>query len=186
MTAKDRIPRSLFTARPDASDDEPNFQIVRTPPKGKGGGVVITHDLIGCKTHYWKRRTLPCNPQSCEACDEGHPCRWHGYLALWNQRTKRIHVLEITSNAVPQIDDYFKRYGTLRGAEIIVERVPQKPNGKVFATLTQSGIPGDLLPPHPDLETFLTKLWDVSYAQSAANPRYANKPTNGAPIQCEP
>lgn len=48
-----------------------SFQIVRTPTGPGITAIVTSPDLLGCFTHYWKGRTMPCEGQGCTSCANG-------------------------------------------------------------------------------------------------------------------
>lgn len=46
----------------------PSFPIVRTPPAKPLIGIITSEDLVGCYTHYYKGRTVPCDGKACQQC----------------------------------------------------------------------------------------------------------------------
>jgi len=51
----------------------PAFPIVRTPPGRAFLGVITSENLVGCYTHYFKGRTMPCESAQCHLCQIGDP-----------------------------------------------------------------------------------------------------------------
>ena len=51
----------------------PAFPIVRTPPGRALRAIVTSLDLVGCFTHYYKGRTIPCEGAGCRLCMTDDP-----------------------------------------------------------------------------------------------------------------
>lgn len=49
----------------------PAFPIVRTPISRPLTAIVTSPNLVGCYTHYFKGRTIPCEGSGCRLCMEG-------------------------------------------------------------------------------------------------------------------
>lgn len=49
----------------------PAFPIVRTPPGRAFSGIVTSPNLVGCFTHYYHGRTIPCEGDGCRLCMAG-------------------------------------------------------------------------------------------------------------------
>lgn len=49
----------------------PAFPILRTPPGRSISAIITSPDLIGCFTHYYKGRTVPCEGTGCRLCLNG-------------------------------------------------------------------------------------------------------------------
>ena len=49
----------------------PAYPIVRTPISRPLVAIVTSPNLVGCYTHYWKGRTIPCEGPECPLCMAG-------------------------------------------------------------------------------------------------------------------
>lgn len=165
-----------WTSRPDDRDSAPHHQIIRAKPGKTTQGVVLSLDLIGAYTHYWKGRTTPCNPPACPACDAGHKPRWYGYLALWNPATAAVAILEITTAAVPAIETYLARHGSLRYAQIMATRANRKPNSRLIVSFQAAPYSGPHGPEPPDLPAHLSHMWEAT-----SKPAPNRQPTEADP-----
>ncbi len=48
-----------------------SFEIVRAPIGQPLTAIVTSDHLVGCYTHFWKRRTIPCEGSGCRLCLDG-------------------------------------------------------------------------------------------------------------------
>lgn len=139
-----------------------NYQIVRSNKKnGLNLTMIALGDIVGAATH-WKQQTYPCmKPRfKCPFCVDGHRARWCGYFAAWWPHERRKVACEITPSAVPAFDEYAKNRGTIRGAEVRLRRVNNRPNGLLVASLEPAELsPGQVLPTAFDVQDCLTKTW---------------------------
>jgi len=60
-----------FTHDVPADPRGPSFPIVRTPLGRPLIAIVTSPDLVGCYTHYYKGRTIPCEGSGCNLCLDG-------------------------------------------------------------------------------------------------------------------
>ena len=162
--AKDRNTPSIFSTRPEPRDVSIRYRIVRCGPKAPLRATILSTELVGCYTHYWHGRTLPCCPQSCPACDESQPRRWHGYLAITGKDQLDLEILEITAAASAAFAAYLDRFPTLRGAQLRLQRVGAKANGRLDSTLWPPTESTNSLPTEPDVEAILLAMWEASWA----------------------
>jgi hypothetical protein len=132
--------------------------------------------MIGCKTHFTKGRTSPCEGLKCEACNEGRPWRWHAYLAILAGEGKEKCILELTAQAAEQLETHIKGYGSLRGAEMLAERPSKRPNGRVRIAVRLNGTPPASLPDAPKIETIMLHIWGLDDRQIVESK--AKKPFN--------
>jgi hypothetical protein len=155
-------PMPRFSNAPPADQKEFALPIMRTPAHGKFQAIVTSEDLLGCNTHWWGGRTVPCEAPDCEACREGSPYRWHAYCSAFIPKTA-IHVLfECTAQASETLVQYRVAHGTLRGCLIDAYRWRSAPNGRVIIRATPAAQPPDTLPKPPDLLKVLTVIWQLN------------------------
>ncbi len=135
--------------------------IRRTPPHGSLLAVVTSIDLVGTRTHFWQRRTMPHEKIKCEACKAGLPTRWHSYLSAWDHHTKMHFLFELTAQAAQHFVTFRKAHGTLRGCLFKASRWRQIPNGRVLIECKPFDIVSHPIPEAPDLITVLSILWNL-------------------------
>lgn len=156
-----------WTNRKEDNDPTRNFKLFRCPRSGSLTGVIVSPDMIGTGTHFWKNRTMPCTGKSCPACRDGFNPRWYGFLGIWSPKTDRLGILEITEAASDEVDRYYDRHKTLRGAQIKVSRQGNRPNGRVLADLTTGTIDPERLPPAIDIKATLLRMWELTTTADA-------------------
>lgn len=153
---------------PNWSHDVPSDRTVyglplrRTPPRGSLIGVITSPDLLGCDTHYWKQRTIPCERPNCEACASGMPFRWHSYCSLWIPKLSEHALWEIPAQAAEQLLLYKQAHGTLRGCLVEAWRSGSRPNGRVCLRTKPADLTKAVLPPAPDLYVLLSVIWNIA------------------------
>lgn len=135
--------------------------LIRTPANGKLTLAITTDDLIGCPTHWYGGRTVPCDADYCQPCNEGYPWRWHAYIAGLLPQNRRHVICEFTAQAAEVIANYRKTHTTLRNAILTAQRHRNRHNGRVLVTLTP-GDPQHLnLPAAPDIAKALALIWNI-------------------------
>lgn len=135
--------------------------LIRTP-QGKSLCLIATaENLIGCYTHYWGGRTLPCEAPNCKACDEGQPYRWHGYLAAWNPNLNKQYIFEFTNQAAEEFVLYREHHGTLRGCNFIARRMGSSANAKVEIRTKPADLNVIQLPPEPNVIRAMSMIWGL-------------------------
>ena len=149
-------------------DEDLQFPLVRVGPGGKFKAVILSTCLLCRRTHWWNGRTCPCWGDGCAACAVNTEARWHAYLAVIDQHSAKIQIIELTAKAVKPVRDWIDDFGSCRGALLELNRVTKKPNGRLFASLSRGPIAVELLPPSPDVERLLNKCWGVDHAPSIA------------------
>lgn len=146
------------------------FRLMRTPTSRPLQGYVISHQLLGCPTHYVGNRTIPCEAPHCQACESGIGWRWHGYLLVYLDSVSEIIIFEMTAISAQAFNDYYTRYGTLRGCLFKAERQNSRNNGRVLIQTK----PGDMtrinLPKDIDLRRLLCHIWNIPPNQIENNP----------------
>ncbi len=146
------------------SPDDPNehsLPLVRCPAIKSISGILLNEDLLGTNTHYYHGRTIPCDDQTCPACDDGVPWRWHFYVGLWGQSSHRTCLFEMTAKAADPLKTYRKAYGTLRGCHLTAKRVNSSPNSRVIQQATQADLQKITLPVPPDVLGALSIIWNI-------------------------
>jgi len=108
--------------------------------------------------------------------------RWYGYVALWNPKTDAVQIAEITDGAADELDRYFARHNSLRGAVLTLARQGARPNGRIISQVDPPQLSEERLPAEPDVMRCLEKIWGVnenheSVARRSAKTRSEN--TNG-------
>lgn len=141
----------------------PSLPILRTPPNGTINAIVTSDDLIGCNTHFWRGHTVPCEAPECDACLNGMPYRWHGYIAAFKASTSVHMIFEFTAQACEAFRTYRRAHGTLRGCQFIASRWGSKPNGRVVIKTQPSGMPPNLIPTAPDLTRCMAIVWNIPF-----------------------
>lgn len=139
----------------------PTYELTRCPKKGKLRAWIVSHQLEGCWTHFLGR-TLPClGDLTCPACDEGHPRKWYGYLAVITPGNPQQKILELPAGAALQLGDYVARGTTIRGKLIITERKGGRANGRVQIQLEESEAWPETAPEPIDTRAALLRVWRV-------------------------
>lgn len=135
--------------------------IVRTPAGKKFAAVITSDDIVGCNTHFWGGKTVPCEVPDCEACKNGMPYRWHAYCSAVLQPSG-LHVLyETTALAAENLVTFRRSNGTLRGCLIDAYRWRGSANGRVIIKCERTSQALDTLPPEPNLIRCLAIIWQL-------------------------
>lgn len=159
-----------WNRRPHVDDLPLRYPLLRVSPAGLRAIITLSGDLLGLYTHYYRGRTIPCRDRECPGCDADHAPRWHGYLWVYSPRTKAIGVLEVTAAAVLPLDKWFRLHRTLRASELTLERVPKKPNGRLFVAVAQSPYNSEDLPTPPPLRRVLLNIFGLKHLPDADQP----------------
>jgi len=148
----------------DRAPDQPRgygLEIIRTPQNKPLVAIATSRNLIGCQTHWWKGRTLPCERPNCEACSAGMPWRWHAYLAVWLPATAEHRLFETTAAASDSFAAYRSRYGTLRGCKFRATRTSTSKTGRIKIETCPANLEQLRIPEEPDLVKVLSVLWNL-------------------------
>lgn len=152
----------------------PAFQIVRTPAYKPLIAIVTCLDLVGCYTHYYHGRTVPCEGADCPAHKDGIPFRWHAYLSAFNSVNGQHFLFECTAQAAEAFTDYRDTFSTLRGCLFRATRMNQKTNGRIVIQTKPADLTKVKIPKPPDLTKCLAILWSLPIPDVQAetiNPR---------------
>ena len=152
---------------PNFSNDLPaktenrGYDLTRTPSDGQLKGLITCHDLIGCYTHWWGGRTVPCEDDNCEACKANTPSRWHCYLSLLLTKTFDHILFECTGKAALPLIEWRDEHGTLRGAFMTAWRPKRRHNARVEILLKPYDTSQLKFPPAPDLKRAMPVIWQL-------------------------
>lgn len=139
----------------------PNFPLKRTP-SGRGITAIITSDdLIGCDTHWWGGHTVPCEGPACDACKNGIPFRWHGYLAAVDTTTFLHFLFEMTAQAADSFKDFRRANRTLRGCLFEAKRLKSAHNSRVVIRCKPADLRETHLPEPPNVRKCMAVIWNV-------------------------
>ena len=154
--------------RPSKEEGRIIYPLIRCGTKPFQGAVILSHDIVGCYTHYWCRRTIPCRKDGCPACEKGYSARWHGWVFVQSRKTASKGIFEFTAGASAGLDKYFKEHRTLRGAIINAWREPAKANGRLVIQLEESKMDASVLPKAIKILPILMRMWHARYEPNAA------------------
>ena len=154
-----------FTSTPPEKSSGSGLRLLRTPSPGKLIAVVTSDDLVGCPTHFYNKRTVPCTPPDCPACAASYPWRWHGYLSASDLKTHEHFLFEMTAQAVEPLTLYRQRHHTLRGCMFEASRLGLHANGRVVIRCKPVDLTQVDLPKSPDLIACLCHIWNVPTTQ---------------------
>lgn len=154
-----------FSSEPPQDEQRSGLRLIRTPAAAPIHGYVISNELSGCPTHFANNRTQPCETPNCPFCESGIGWRWHGYFLALIHATQETVIFEITAYTSDAFKDYFKRYGSLRGAAFKCARANGKSNGRVLAQLKPADLTRVDLPRDRNIRKLLCHIWNVPYAQ---------------------
>lgn len=150
-----------FTNAPPTDDHRHALPIRRTPTNGRLEAVITSEDLIGCDTHYYGGRTIPCERPDCEPCNKGVPFRWHAYVSAMDARTRLHFIFEVTAQAAEILIEYRNAHGTLRGCLFEAQRLHHRPNGRVLLRAKPAAIEQMRLHQPADLIRCLCTIWSL-------------------------
>lgn len=163
----------IWTPRPAQRPKKPTADLIRVPAGGTLRGIITSQTPTGAYTHFWNNRTLPCAAEGCPACDADQRPRWLGYISIWNPKTQKHAILELTQNAITPIFDHLDKGETLRGQEITVTRHGHRPNGRVKVTIDGDASPAYAIPAGLPVEEILKTIWDLeNAAEGRENSKY--------------
>jgi len=165
-----------FTNRPPAEPAGPNLRLCRTPGPGKLVGIVTSPDLIGCPTHFFNKRTIPCEPPNCPACAAGYSWRWHGYLSAVNVKTHEHFLFEMTAQAAESFVEYRERHHDLIGCAFEAQRLGEHRNGRVIIRCKPTDLTQIKLPKAPNLVAALAHIWNIPTPEVNEEGRLKNIP----------
>jgi len=159
----------IWNNAPPAATTGPALRIVRTPTSGQVSGAVTCTEIVGCATHFYQHRTIPCEPPNCPACADGIGWRWHGWVTAVLASTTEHVLFEFTATASDYFARYRDTYGTLRGCIFVASRVNNRPNARVIIR-TKAHDPTKIhLPEAPEIQAALAHIWGLPPEQTNQN-----------------
>ncbi len=158
----------VFSDTPPQDPRGPSFVIVRTPTGQPLKGIITSENLIGCYTHFWKRRTMPCERDDCEACRAGIPFRWHCYQSAYLAKSHAHVLFECTAQAGEKFVEYREAHGTIRGCLFTASRMNFAPNARIIINCQPANLQEIILPKPPDIIRVLAILWDFPLSEVKA------------------
>lgn len=151
----------IFTNAPPDEPSGRSLRLRRTPSAGKLTAIITCRQLVGCPTHFFQRRTVPCDGEGCEACRTGHSWRWHGYVTAVDCKTNEHFIFEMTAQAAEALTVYRERHGTLLGCLFEAARLGEHHNGRVMIRCKPTDLTSVKLPSAPDVIASLCHIWNV-------------------------
>lgn len=166
----------VFESRPPANASQSGYRLIRTPAGHALRAVVISDNLVGCRTHFVGNRTIPCEAPECEPCQSGVAWRWHAYLLVLVESTQEIVIFETTAIASKSFAAYHDRNGTTRGCLFEAERIKGRANGRVLIRCRPADLQRLTLPPDQPVELLLCHIWNVAPNQAVVPPEMSRPP----------
>ncbi len=154
---------SIFQSTPPDRKERHNLTIVRTPAKGKVGGVILAPSMWGAAIHF-HGRSLPCsNDQACPICKTGNVPRWTGYLPIWLPGWIKPALLELPTAAAEQVAAYAIDTGKIEHKSITCDRPKGRANSRIRIDIRTENMDGYKLPAAPDVQRALCLIWQIDY-----------------------
>ncbi len=139
----------------------PAYPLLRTPPAKPLVAIVTSKDLVGCYTHFYKGRTIPCEGENCPAHQEGIPYRWHAYMSAYRVEDGVHFIFECTAQAAEHFTDYRDSNNGLRGCFFRASRMNSRANSRVIIRTKPCDLKTQYLPEPPNIEQCLSIIWDL-------------------------
>lgn len=152
------------------------FPLLRTPTNGKLIAAVTSENLIGTDTHFYGGHTIPCERPDCEACRNGMPFIYHGYVSAVQVHTRLHFLFEFTAQAADSFKHYYKAHGTLRGCRMEATRMHSRPNGRVILTCSPLDQQAHKLPEPPDVAACMAIIWNLPAGQIETHRQLKDSP----------
>lgn len=166
----------IFSNTPPVDPRGVGLTLKRCPTYGAITGIVTSSDLLGCPTHFFGGRTVPCETQNCEPCLNGVPWRWHSYCSCWSQSNKIHFLLENTARATEPLVQYRDAHGSLRGCLFRAQRMNARPNARVYIETKPADLEKIHLPDAPDLAKVLSIIWNIPLPAITKDGNHRNMP----------
>lgn len=158
-------PTIKLTTWPEGQSSIPGVQLIRCPPKGLRGAIVISHMPITVPTHWWGGRTTPCvssDDKPCPACEKQTRVDFKSYMFIVPADVGRPLLLELPPPATIAFRAWFKINRTLRGCRFSLARRGNRPKGQVLAETLDKTAVLTPLPDAPSLMETLCRIWRVT------------------------
>lgn len=150
-----------FSCEPPQDPRGQSLELKRCPPGAPLLGMITCDDVIGCPTHFWGGRTVPCEEHECEPCLAGIGWLWHGYVSAYQPALKLHYLFEMTARCVEPLTEYRRVHPSLRGCQFLAQRPNGRPNGRVYLKTKSIDLTTITLPPSPDLRKVLAMIWNL-------------------------
>ncbi len=137
------------------------YDLRRTPADKPIKGLITCNAVIGCYTHWWGGRTVPCEGKTCEACKANTPARWHCYLSILESGTRDHFIFECTGKAANPLIEWLSTEPTLRGVLLYAHRPKRRRNSRVEIILTPRDNRDTIIPTAPDLVQAMSVIWQL-------------------------
>ena len=151
----------IYTNSPPDDPRGHALTLMRVPANGSFSAIITSPDLIGCQTHWFGGRTVPCDSTQCKACEEGVPWRWHAYVSALLGGSRQHVLLEFTAQAAETLVNYRTAHETLRGCYIKAKRHRNRHNGRVLLHCEPHSLEGIALPDAANLPNVLSIIWNL-------------------------
>lgn len=150
----------------DVPDDPRGYALpLMRCPTGRPIAAIITSDnQVGCPTHFWGGRTVPCQEENCEPCLEGNPWRWHSYLSAYSPKADDSFLFESTRRVAKMFAAYRQTHGSLRGCHFKAQRRTSARNSRVNMEMKPADLRSIRLPDPPNLIACLAIIWNLKMA----------------------
>ena len=157
---KDNAMPTFTNSLPPKTENR-GYDLRRTPPDKPIKGIITSNDIIGCYTHWWGGRTVPCEDENCEACKANTPSRWHCYLSILEAGSRDHFIFECTGKAALPLIEWRNSHGTIRGTHLTASRPKRRRNARVEIILRPFDISGIIVPEAPDLARAMAVIWQI-------------------------
>lgn len=151
----------IWSDNPPDEPRGPALPIRRTPAGRPLVAIVTSENLIGCYTHFYKGKTVPCEGTDCPAHQEGIPYRWHSYLSAVDQKDGLHIIFECTAQATESFTVYRDHHNTVRGCLFEAQRLNGRINGRVIIRCRPADLTSHRLPHGPDLTQCMAIIWSL-------------------------
>lgn len=165
-----------FTNAPPSDPRGQPLPLRRCPFHRPLTAIVTCHDVVGCPTHYWGGRTVPCEEQDCEPCLAGVRWNWHGYVSAYDLNLKLHFLFEVTARCSEAFTDYRKANPTLRGCHFEATRPSGKSNGRVYLRTKTADLQKTAVPDAPNIPDVLAMIWNITPAEISEAPQIKGAP----------
>lgn len=151
----------FFDEGPEESAAPLGLPVVRAPHKGCLVLTILSDHVLGCWTHFYRRRTQPCMGAECTICPHENTRRWYGWIIGYDVVRREKKLMEIPASVAINLRAYRAERSTLRGHSLKLFRKNDKSNGPVVGAIGQPKIDLSLLPECPDIVSLLCRLWQI-------------------------
>lgn len=137
------------------------FDLRRTPADKPLEAICIQEDVIGCFTHFYRCRTMPCEGAECPACADNQPSRWHGYVACFDPKNHDQFLFEFTLKPAAAFKQFRDTYNTLRGCHFHAYRPKRTKNARIVIRCKPADLTRITIPEPIDMVRALCVIWQL-------------------------